>query len=60
MAWDSKLAVRDEVLPNGTLVKSGNRVTYLQYGIGWKESLWGKDRLEFKPDRWFPEPHGKQ
>lgn len=20
------------------------------------ESLWGKDRLEFKPDRWFLEP----
>ncbi|KAI4366924.1 hypothetical protein MLD38_022725 [Melastoma candidum] len=53
VAWDSKHAVRDDVLPDGTFVKSGNRVTYFQYGMGRMETLWGKDRLEFKPERWF-------
>ncbi|KAF5743697.1 Cytochrome P450 94A2 [Tripterygium wilfordii] len=56
VAWDSKHALNDDVLPDGTFVRKGDRVTYFPYGMGRMEELWGKDMLEFKPDRWFDEP----
>lgn len=55
VAWDSKHAIADDLLPDGTVVKSGDRVTYFPYGMGRMEALWGEDRLEFKPSRWFGE-----
>lgn len=56
VAWDSKHAVSDDLLPDRTHVRAGDRVTYFPYGMGRMEALWGKDRFEFKPDRWFAEP----
>ncbi|KAJ8771539.1 hypothetical protein K2173_026716 [Erythroxylum novogranatense] len=56
VAWDSKHAVVDDVLPDGTLVGKGDRVTYFPFGMRRMENLWGKDRFEFKPDRWLEEP----
>ncbi|KAK7395897.1 hypothetical protein VNO78_16482 [Psophocarpus tetragonolobus] len=56
VAWDSKHATVDDVLPDGTVVKAGDRVTYFPYGMGRMEALWGKDWFEFRPDRWFVEP----
>ncbi|KAF7807236.1 cytochrome P450 94B3-like [Senna tora] len=53
--WDSKHAAEDDVLPDGTPVRRGDRVTYFPYGMGRMEDLWGKDCHEFKPDRWFDE-----
>ncbi|KAF8013128.1 hypothetical protein BT93_I1106 [Corymbia citriodora subsp. variegata] len=59
VAWDSKHAIGDDVLPDGTPVRAGDRVTYFPYGIGRMESIWGSDRLDFKPGRWFEGPEGK-
>ncbi|KAK0587944.1 hypothetical protein LWI29_031650 [Acer saccharum] len=56
VAWDSKHAKNDDVLPDGTFVRKGDRVTYFPYGMGRMELLWGKDRLEFNPSRWLNEP----
>ncbi|KAJ7979117.1 Cytochrome P450 family protein [Quillaja saponaria] len=56
VAWDSKHADGNDVLPDGTVVEKGDRVTYFPYGMGRMEELWGKDWHEFKPDRWFNEP----
>ncbi|GLT37630.1 hypothetical protein SLA2020_119350 [Shorea laevis] len=53
VAWDSKHAMEDDTLPDGTPVRAGDRVTYFPYGMGRMEALWGKDRFKFKPSRWF-------
>lgn len=50
---DSKEAVRDEVLPDGTVVLRGERVTYNVYAMGRMDSIWGPDCTEFKPERWL-------
>lgn len=55
VAWDSKHAKEDDILPDGTVVYKGNRLTYFQYGMGRMENLWGKDCWEFRPERWFDE-----
>ena len=56
VVWDSKHAAADDTLPDGTALREGDRVTYFPYGMGRMEHLWGKDRFEFRPDRWLEEP----
>ncbi|KAK3031665.1 hypothetical protein RJ639_035033 [Escallonia herrerae] len=41
---DSKEATSDDVLPDGTFVKKGTRVTYIPTGSDW---------AEFRPERWL-------
>ncbi|XP_027350897.1 cytochrome P450 94A1-like [Abrus precatorius] len=50
---DSKEAVNDDVLPDGTVVKKGMIVTYHVYAMGRMESIWGSDWAEFRPERWL-------
>lgn len=50
---DSKEAIRDDLLPDGTFVKKGTRVTYHPYAMGRSEQIWGENWAEFKPDRWL-------
>ncbi|EOA29681.1 hypothetical protein CARUB_v10016004mg [Capsella rubella] len=50
--WDSKHALSDDRLPDGTEVRAGDRVTYFPYGMGRMEELWGEDWGEFRPNRW--------
>ncbi|XP_060171547.1 cytochrome P450 94A1-like [Lycium barbarum] len=50
---DSKEAVKDDVLPDGTFVKKGTRVTYHPYAMGRSEEIWGGNWAEFKPERWL-------
>ncbi|XP_047328468.1 cytochrome P450 94C1-like [Impatiens glandulifera] len=51
--FDSKFASQPDVLPDGSFVKSGTRVTYHPYAMGRMEKIWGSDCLEFKPERWL-------
>ena len=53
--FDSKFAQEDDVLPDGTFVRKGTRVTYHPYAMGRMERVWGPDYLEFKPERWLRE-----
>jgi fatty acid omega-hydroxylase len=50
---DSKEATIDDVLPDGTFVTKGTRVTYHPYAMGRSKELWGSDWPEFKPERWL-------
>ncbi|KAG4970656.1 hypothetical protein JHK82_036348 [Glycine max] len=51
--FDSKFCLEDDVLPDGTKVESGTRVTYHPYAMGRLEEIWGCDCLEFRPQRWL-------
>ncbi|KAA8544227.1 hypothetical protein F0562_022239 [Nyssa sinensis] len=51
--FDSKFTQEDDVLPDGTFVRKGSRVTYHPYAMGRMERVWGPDCLEFKPERWL-------
>nr|QKK82625.1 cytochrome P450 94C1 [Zanthoxylum armatum] len=51
--FDSKFAQEDDVLPDGTCIRKGTRVTYHPYAMGRMERIWGLDCLEFKPERWL-------
>ncbi|XP_072980676.1 cytochrome P450 94C1-like [Typha angustifolia] len=51
--FDSKFCLADDVLPDGTPVVKGTRVTYHAYAMGRMEELWGEDAAEFRPERWL-------
>lgn len=50
---DTKEVVNDDVLPEGTVVKKGDRITYHPYAMGRLASIWGKDWDKYKPERWL-------
>ncbi|KAI7983034.1 Cytochrome P450 94A2 [Camellia lanceoleosa] len=50
---DGKQALKNNVLPDGTVVKKGMRVNYHPYALGRSEELWGEDWAEFRPERWL-------
>ncbi|KAJ3322243.1 Protein kinase alk2 [Boothiomyces sp. JEL0866] len=53
---EAKLAVHDDVLPNGTPVPAGTALAFSPYAYGRNSKVWS-DPLEFKPERWMT---GKQ
>ncbi|KAL5792799.1 hypothetical protein ACOSP7_001393 [Xanthoceras sorbifolium] len=50
---DGKRAEKDDVLPDGTVVRKGEGVQYNPYAMGRMESIWGSDWAEFRPERWL-------
>ncbi|KAG0613979.1 hypothetical protein M758_6G142300 [Ceratodon purpureus] len=50
---DTKQAVRDDALPDGTVMLKGERVTYNVFAMGRMETIWGPYCNEFKPERWL-------
>ncbi|KAL3684513.1 hypothetical protein R1sor_002535 [Riccia sorocarpa] len=53
VARDGKQAVKNDVLPDGTVVKAGDMVIYVPYSMGRMELVWGPDVLEYRPERWL-------
>ncbi|KAK9110681.1 hypothetical protein Sjap_018741 [Stephania japonica] len=48
-----------DILPDGTRVKPGMMILISLYAMGRIEGVWGKDCLEYKPERWIDGENGK-
>ncbi|KAJ1686928.1 hypothetical protein LUZ63_018318 [Rhynchospora breviuscula] len=46
-------AMKDDVLPDGTQVKAGWFISYNSFAMGRMEANWGKDCMEYRPERWI-------
>ncbi|KAF5175176.1 Cytochrome p450 [Thalictrum thalictroides] len=46
---------KEDVLPDGTTLKPGMKILISMYALGRMESIWGKDCLEYRPERWIDE-----
>ncbi|CAO2818815.1 unnamed protein product [Amaranthus hypochondriacus] len=57
---DTKEATEDDILPDGTRVQKGNRVTYHPFAMGRMESIWGSDWAEYRPERWLELEDGEE
>uniref|UniRef100_A0A7N2L877 Cytochrome P450 n=1 Tax=Quercus lobata TaxID=97700 RepID=A0A7N2L877_QUELO len=51
--FDFKEFIGDDVFPDGTMIRKGSQIVYCIYSMARMESIWGKDCLEFKPERWL-------
>lgn len=58
---DSKMAVADDTLPDGTFIPAGTPVSFNPFAMGRCKDLWGEDAEMFRPERWadreFPSPY---
>ncbi|KAL3821127.1 hypothetical protein ACJIZ3_007032 [Penstemon smallii] len=53
-----KTSTHPDILPSGHYIGENAKVIISFYSVGRMEKVWGKDCLEFKPERWITE-HGK-
>ncbi|KAG6492569.1 alkane hydroxylase MAH1-like [Zingiber officinale] len=51
--FEEKTALKDDVLPSGSRVAAGQKIVVSMYAMGRMEAVWGKDCMEFKPERWI-------
>ncbi|EMS48808.1 Cytochrome P450 86B1 [Triticum urartu] len=50
--FEHKAAVADDVLPSGHEMKAGDKILIFSYCMARMEGVWGKDCMEFRPERW--------
>ncbi|GMN42592.1 hypothetical protein TIFTF001_011814 [Ficus carica] len=53
--YNHKTAAEADILPSGHHVKPTERILLNFFAMGRMEEIWGKDCLEFKPERWISE-----
>ncbi|XP_059296035.1 alkane hydroxylase MAH1-like [Lycium ferocissimum] len=58
VAIEHKIPLDFEILPSGHRVSPSTRIVLSFYTMGRMETIWGKDCLEFKPERWISERGG--
>ncbi|GAB9475659.1 Cytochrome p450 [Globisporangium polare] len=56
---NSRMALRDTTLHDGTFIKKGTRVGLHSYVLGRLPWVWGDDACEYKPERWIDAETGK-
>ena len=56
--WERKKAADFDVLPSGHSINPNTQVLYFLYSMVRSEKVWGKDCLDFKPERWILERGG--
>lgn len=47
-----KIAVQDDVWPDGTRIYKGEWFSWSSYVMGRSTAIWGSDAREYKPERW--------
>ncbi|KAI8332793.1 cytochrome P450 [Chlamydoabsidia padenii] len=52
---NQKYALKDDMLPDGTHIKSGDYFVWSPYQQGRSEKVWGADAKHFRPERWIDE-----
>ncbi|KAG6405167.1 hypothetical protein SASPL_132753 [Salvia splendens] len=56
-----KASVQPDILPSGHRLARNGKLIMSFSSVGRMESVWGKDCLQFKPERWIlPDGHGIQ
>ncbi|KAL5703299.1 hypothetical protein ACHQM5_028404 [Ranunculus cassubicifolius] len=50
---NSKSVVKEDILPDGTVVTPGTQIIISFFSEGKIPWIWGEDSLEFKPERWI-------
>ena len=50
---EGKCCFKDEILPDGTPVRTGDLVSFFPWIMGRDTDLWGSDAREFKPERFL-------
>ncbi|KAH6768702.1 hypothetical protein C2S51_014038 [Perilla frutescens var. frutescens] len=58
VALEHKAPVQPDILPTGHHLHRNAKLIISFYSVGRMETVWGKDCLEFKPERWIS-PAGK-
>ncbi|KAH9742489.1 cytochrome P450 family 96 subfamily A polypeptide 1 [Citrus sinensis] len=53
--YNHKIAAQADVLPSGHRINKNHSILISYYAMGRMEEIWGKDCLEFKPQRWISE-----
>ncbi|KAI8138205.1 cytochrome P450 [Fennellomyces sp. T-0311] len=48
-----KVALEDDMLPDGTPVRKGDSLSWSPYSMGRSSRLWGPNAREFVPERWI-------
>ncbi|PIA47893.1 hypothetical protein AQUCO_01400471v1 [Aquilegia coerulea] len=56
--FEHKRPLQPDILPSGHKVDSKTKILPMIYSMGRMEQVWGKDCLEFKPERWISEEGG--
>ncbi|XP_028786617.1 alkane hydroxylase MAH1-like [Neltuma alba] len=56
--FERKQAIKADILPSGHEVDPRTAILLSLYAMGRSEEIWGKDCLEFKPERWISERGG--
>ncbi|XP_014489752.1 alkane hydroxylase MAH1-like [Vigna radiata var. radiata] len=56
--FQRKEALKADVLPSGHGVNPNTVILFCLYSMGRYEEIWGKDCMEFKPERWISEKGG--
>ncbi|KAG8651628.1 alkane hydroxylase MAH1 [Manihot esculenta] len=56
--FEHKVSIEKDIFPSGHSVPRNMRILFSFYSMGRMEEIWGKDCLEFKPERWISEGGG--